>query len=68
MKTIKQISVCDTDCDSVAYKVVTDERGNSQKKVAYHKVTRKGWSQYVEITTLPNGKKVSVTKHGPLPK
>ncbi len=31
------------------------------------KVSQKGWVQYVEITTLPNGKKVSVTKHGPKP-
>ena len=31
------------------------------------KVSRKGWAQYVEVTTLPSGKKVSVTRHGPLP-
>jgi hypothetical protein len=29
------------------------------------KVTKAGWAMYVEITTLKNGKKVSVTRHGP---
>lgn len=31
------------------------------------KVLKKGWVQYVEITTLPSGKKTSVTRHGPKP-
>ena len=31
------------------------------------KVLKKGWVQYVEINTLPNGKKTSVTRHGPKP-
>lgn len=68
MKIINTISVCKTDCDSETFKIVKDEKGNSRKVLAYHKVTRKGWGMYVELTTLPNGKKVSVTKHGKIPK
>ena len=68
MKEIKLISVCETDCSSTSYKTVVDEKGRSNKVVAFDKNTKSGWGQYVEITTLPNGKKVSVTKHGPIPK
>ena len=68
MKTAKIISVCKTDCDSKSYKMVQNSRGGLDKVLAYHKVTRNGFCMYVEIETLPSGKKVSTTKHGPLPK
>jgi len=64
MKEIKVISVCETDCDSTITKMVKGSNGHSKQVVCYHKVTNKGAKMYVEITTLPNGKKVSVTKHG----
>ena len=56
MTEIKIISLCKRDCNSVVK--------NRKGVVLYNKVTRKGYAQYVEITTLPNGKKTSVTKHG----
>jgi len=68
MKSINVISVCKTDCISENYKVVELPNGKSKKVVAYKKVTKSGWGMYTEITTLPNGKKVSKTIHGPLPK
>jgi hypothetical protein len=58
----KVISVCNRDCDSHYYR--RDEKGKILK--GEPKVLRKGWAQYVEITTV-NGKKVSVTRHGPMP-
>jgi len=71
MKTQNVISVCLTDCDS---KVVVPVKRTKNGKVViemvttYHKVTRKGWGMTVEITTLPSGKKTSVTRHGPISK
>jgi len=60
---IKVISTCNKNVNSFWNK--KDENGKVVK--GENKVSRKGWVQYVEITTLPNGKKVSVTKHGPKP-
>jgi len=60
MKTTKIISVCKTDCD---LKVIL-----KKGKVLYHKVTKASWGMYVEVETLLNGKKRSVTRHGKLPK
>jgi len=68
MKNIKLISVCKTDCASTTYRTVVDAQGRKKQVVAYEKHTKTGWGMYVEITTLPNGKKTSVTKHGPIPK
>jgi hypothetical protein len=39
----------------------------SKEVTTYSKKTKAGWGMYVEITTLPNGKKASKTIHGPLP-
>jgi hypothetical protein len=44
-----------------------DELGNRKVVKGEKKVLKKGWVQYVEIITLPNGKKESVTRHGPRP-
>jgi hypothetical protein len=68
MKSINVISVCKTDCMSETYKQVKKPNGSFQKVLAYRKVTKAGWGMSVEITTLPNGKKVSKTIHGPIPK
>jgi hypothetical protein len=59
MKEVKVISIHKKDCNSV-YRSVNG-------KVVGKKVTKAGWAMYVEITTLKNGKKVSVTRHGPKP-
>lgn len=67
-RQIKVISVCKTDCNSKVYGVVTNNNGKQEKVVTYNKVTKKGWGMYVEISTLPNGKKTSVTRHGEIPK
>ena len=64
MKITKVISTCNKSVNSFWSKKNEDGkvvRGES-------KVSQKGWVQYVEITTLPNGKKTSVTRHGPKPK
>jgi len=58
MKETKIISRHGKNCDSV----YRDKDG----KVTSKKVMKKGWAMYVEVETLANGKKVSVTKHGPL--
>jgi len=58
MKEIKIISRHNKDCDSV-YRDVTG-------KVICKKVMKRGWAMYVEVETLADGKKVSVTRHGPL--
>ena len=63
----KVISTCNKNVSSFWNKVETDKNGNKRVVKGESKVSQKGWVQYVEITTLPNGKKVSVTKHGPKP-
>lgn len=63
MKQIKLVSLHGKDCKSHYFR--RDEDGKIVKGGA--KVLKKGWGMYCEITVLPNGKKVSVTKHGPLP-
>ena len=60
MKTTKIISECKKDCNTSTTVTVKG------KRKVIPKVTKKGWKMYVEITTLPNGKKTSVTRHGPL--
>jgi len=67
MKQIKVISVCKTDCSSTTYKNVLGKNGQLKKVVCYNKITKSGWGMYIEIDTLPNGKKSSVTKHGQIP-
>ena len=60
---IKIISTCNKNVNSFWY--AKDEEGKVVK--GEKKFLKKGWVQYVEITTLPNGKKTSVTRHGPKP-
>ena len=59
----KIISTCKKNVNSFWHK--KDENGKVVK--GEKKILKKGWVQYVEITTLPNGKKTSVTRHGPKP-
>lgn len=63
----KVISTCGKNVDSFWNAIETDKNGNRKVVKGAKKVSKKGWVQYVEITTLPNGKKTSVTKHGPKP-
>lgn len=63
MKTTKVISICGKDCNSHYYRLTED--GKVVKGGT--KFLKKGQAQYVEITTLASGKKVSVTRHGTLP-
>ena len=60
---IKVISTCKKNVS--AFWSAIDEDGKVVKGAK--KVSKKGWAQYVEISTKPCGKKVSVTRHGPLP-
>ena len=61
---IKIISTCQKNVNSF-WPSKKDENGKLVK--GGKKVSQKGWVQYVEIDTLPNGKKTSVTRHGPKP-
>lgn len=61
---IKIISTCQKNVNTF-WPSKKNEKGKTVK--GEPKVLKKGWVQYVEITTLPNGKKTSVTKHGPKP-
>ena len=64
----KVISTCGKNVNTFwPSKVEKDKNGKKKVVKGESKVSQKGWVQYVEITTLPNGKKVSVTKHGPKP-
>ena len=63
MKTTKLISTCGKDCNSHYYELTED--GKVVKGGT--KFLKKGQAMYVEITTLANGKKTSVTRHGKLP-
>ena len=60
---IKIISTCNKNVSSFWSKKNKDGKVVKGEK----KILKKGWVQYVEITTLPNGKKTSVTRHGPKP-
>ena len=60
---IKIISECNKNVKSFWY--AKDKDGKVVR--GEDKILKKGWVQYVEITTLPNGKKTSVTRHGPKP-
>ncbi len=61
---IKIISTCNKNLNSFW----PSKKGKDGKVVkGGAKKLQKGWVQYVEITTLPNGKKTSVTRHGPKP-
>lgn len=62
-KTTIVISECKRDRNAF-WPSKFDEKGKEIKGAP--KVLKKGWKQYVEITELPNGKKTSVTRHGPL--
>lgn len=55
-KTI--ISLCKRNCNSVLK--------NRNGVVLYNNVARNGLAMYTEVTTLANGKKVSVTEHWPI--
>jgi hypothetical protein len=61
---IKIISTCGKERNTF-WPSKKDEDGKVVK--GEKKVLKKGWVQYVEIDTLPNGKKTSVTRHGPKP-
>lgn len=64
METTKVISQHGKDSSNGFY-FAKDSKGNVVKGTA--KVVNKKWCQYVVITTLANGKKTSVTRHGLLP-